>query len=696
MTGQILLLREFLSVFSGNELVAGVILAGWMLLTGAGCFLGGRAEGLRRPRGWLWAGQSLIAFLPVLHVAEVRLLERVFPPGVMLGLGPVFWSGFIVLAPFCLISGFLLPLYARVLGPWREMDRPGAVYFLDAIGSVAGGLLFSLALVRWLNPFQTCGLLMALNLTAVFWMRPGRGWRAASLLLLAAGLGILFSADWDRRTVAARFPGQELLCHQSTPYGLLAAARTGGQITLYQNGVPAGAEGDVAAAEESAHYALAQHPAPKIVLLLSAPPGAAREAAQYPLERMDFVEMDPAVLKLYRKLNLITDDSRLRLIADDARRFVESRRRDYDAILMGVPDPATLQLNRFYTREFFQHVRRALRPGGVFGFHLSGAANYASEPFRLLLSSVRRALVEVFPHVLLLPGRKTFFIASEKPLSKDIAGLLEEKNISARYVNRAYLSGQLTAGRLAAVREAASAPAPPNRDFHPASFAARQRYWLSLFGRGMAVPAGFMLFIFSALLWFVARMRNRMIPAALAATGFTGLGLEIVLLTAYQIKCGSLYLKIGLMVTAFLLGAALGAWRAGRITRWRAAIIRLDFVMAMFCLAAPAWLTGLQNWNPPAAAAWLFPVLYAVLTALAGCVTGAQFPLAAKILFQGAERTTGSLYGCDLLGSCLGAVAVSVFLLPFAGLAAACYILCALKCLTAAGLFSQRKDALHE
>ena len=37
---QIILLREFVSVFQGNELVIGVVLAGWMMLTGAGAFLG--------------------------------------------------------------------------------------------------------------------------------------------------------------------------------------------------------------------------------------------------------------------------------------------------------------------------------------------------------------------------------------------------------------------------------------------------------------------------------------------------------------------------------------------------------------------------------------------------------------------------------------------------------------------------------
>ena len=37
---QIILIREFLSVFSGNELVFGIILANWLLLTGIGAYIG--------------------------------------------------------------------------------------------------------------------------------------------------------------------------------------------------------------------------------------------------------------------------------------------------------------------------------------------------------------------------------------------------------------------------------------------------------------------------------------------------------------------------------------------------------------------------------------------------------------------------------------------------------------------------------
>ena len=40
MITQIIMLRELLSVFHGNELIIGIALSNWMLLTGIGAYLG--------------------------------------------------------------------------------------------------------------------------------------------------------------------------------------------------------------------------------------------------------------------------------------------------------------------------------------------------------------------------------------------------------------------------------------------------------------------------------------------------------------------------------------------------------------------------------------------------------------------------------------------------------------------------------
>ena len=76
------------------------------------------------------------------------------------------------------------------------------------------------------------------------------------------------------------------------------------------------------------------------------------------------------------------------------------------------------------------------------------------------------------------------------------------------------------------------------------------------------------------------------------------------------------------------------------------------------------------------------PMVFLLLALIAGLMGGYQFPLASRMYFAGAEEprppkevvhaassehNPGILYGLDLLGACLGAVALSAYLLPVYG-----------------------------
>ena len=79
---QVIMVREFLSIFYGNELVIGVLLANWMVLTGIGAYFGrylGKGE-----RDLLPALLVLLATVPYLTTLCLRLLRNtVFPVGSM-------------------------------------------------------------------------------------------------------------------------------------------------------------------------------------------------------------------------------------------------------------------------------------------------------------------------------------------------------------------------------------------------------------------------------------------------------------------------------------------------------------------------------------------------------------------------------------------------------------------------------------
>ena len=71
------LMRELLGAFSGNELVFGIVLGNWMLLTGLGSYLGKTASRLACPVAVLVAAQAAVALLPVADVFLLRTVRDV-------------------------------------------------------------------------------------------------------------------------------------------------------------------------------------------------------------------------------------------------------------------------------------------------------------------------------------------------------------------------------------------------------------------------------------------------------------------------------------------------------------------------------------------------------------------------------------------------------------------------------------------
>ena len=151
---QLTLMRELLSVFSGNELVFGIVLGNWLLLTGIGAALGRTASRLKRPVTILIVAQILVAVLPIASVFLLRTLRNVvFLRGAEVGVTETVASCFVLLAPYCLIAGYLLTLATRVLAHGRDASSIGQVYFLDNIGDMIGGLLFSFVLIHLFDHF---------------------------------------------------------------------------------------------------------------------------------------------------------------------------------------------------------------------------------------------------------------------------------------------------------------------------------------------------------------------------------------------------------------------------------------------------------------------------------------------------------------------------------------------------------------
>ena len=105
---QIVLMRELMVVFYGNEISLGLMLASWLLWTAAGSAMAGRlAVRAPEPRRLMAVLETLVALTLPATILAVRagkpLLEAV--PGESLGPGPMLLGSLAALSLFCFQIG---------------------------------------------------------------------------------------------------------------------------------------------------------------------------------------------------------------------------------------------------------------------------------------------------------------------------------------------------------------------------------------------------------------------------------------------------------------------------------------------------------------------------------------------------------------------------------------------------------------
>jgi spermidine synthase len=729
---QLALMRELLGAFSGNEMVLGVALGLWLLLMGVGTWLGRTSEKLRHPLAALAAIQILVAVLPLAQVFLLRALRNVvFVRGAAVGVTETVVATFVLMLPYCVAAGYALTLACSILGREEGPTGIGRAYVADSIGSILGGVLFSFVLVRFLDHIGTlvCPALLNLLLAGALGLSGGelsvgaRGRLLAAVSALGVGLiAVTLLANPDSLSTRLQYPQQHIIARANSPYGKLIVIESDGQFDFIENGVPLTSTRDDQHVEETVHYAMAQRPHARKVLLVSGGiSGTAREILKYDPTVVDYVELDPLILALGKKyLPASLADNRIRVINTDGRLFIKRTSQEYDVAIIDVPPPSTAQLNRFYTVEFLAEIKRVLATDGVVSFALGQYENYVSPELARMLSSAYSSLAQSFRNVLVIPGSRVFFLASDGPLYADIASRLEQRQINTKLVNHHYLDGMLTADRMGDVRSATSQPAALNKDFSPTLYYYYLRHWMSQFN----VRFGPLQWALLALLGFYL-IRLRGSAVVLFASGFAASALEIVLLLAFQVLCGSVYHQVGVLVTVFMLGLALGAWIVNRcaevgravpcappnarppdstaprraedctphLRRATSGLALSAWAIAAYAILLPLLLPLLNHLGGTVASLLAIKSIIVLLTFALALLVGMQFPLANRLEFDGTARGASRLYTADFVGACLGALLACTLLIPMIGVTGVCLLTAALN-LLGGGIIKFRKTAI--
>jgi spermidine synthase len=669
---QILLLREFSAYFYGNELTFGIVLASWLLWGGLGSIAASRTKLKAKNLPFVYALVILLFPVSLIGVRFSRFVLHLLP-GELTGMTPVLLISF----GLCFLISF--PLGSLfVFNVRRTGGRIAHVYILESLGAATAGFLVHWLLLPSVSPWLAASLIGAVSASLIFIATGKRSlWPCLAFILISLGGFCIF----DLPSQKIYWKPFNLVAGKDTRYGKLQVIKTQEQVSLYSNSFLVYSYPNQSAAEEAVHFALLQNPEAKQALLIGGGAGGSlSEMLKYPQVRVDYVELDPEIIRFSQQFltpeeKKTLSNERVHLFLRDGRSFLQKSQKKYEFIILILPEPATAQVNRFYTREFFSLAKDRLTPGGILSFTIPSAENYISPALQQFLSSLYSTLASVFPEVKVVPGDRNIFLASSQALSLDAAELCQR--IAAYKLENSYVSPSFLPFRLQPVRikyledKLKSGEKKINLDLIPVSFFFHSVLWSTQFrgidskilgffsGLSFFWLLGLPLLLFSLLLLFflLKKKKTSFFLTPLVVMGFTTIAVEIILLVWFQALYGYLYGRIALLLTAFMLGLLLGSLASSKfkVASFRQLIgIQSGFVF-LLCL----FLAALKT-RPPELLVFLFLALF-------GSLGGGLF-IVSNRLYLHDQANYGIGYGLDLAGSFLGALVTSSLLIPLVGL----------------------------
>ncbi len=663
---QLVTIREFLSQFHGNEVTISLVLFSWLLLTGLGSLA---AKLIRRSSLTVFALITImLAIWPLIQIILIReLRETIFIHGVSPGFHQIFFYIMAATIPYCLMVGFILPHALKVL---HDNDYPftsGELYLIDNIGDICGGVLFSFILVYWVNPFKTIavtsGLMIIVGLILLFAVR-------RYYVLVPAFLSVFLfyafslNSHFEKSTLSKQYG--DIVQYMESPYGRIVITKEGPQHTFWESGAPLYSDANIISSEEKIHYPLSQLERVEDVLLVSGGLGETLgEVAKYNPRHIDYVELDPYLTDAAQELGAIKKTSLLSIKNTDGRSYIKRTDNIYDAIIIDLPDPDTFQINRFFTSEFFGLTKKILSEGGILSFGLKYSPNYISDVRKKKLSIIYNTVRTHFENVQVLPGGEAYFLCRDGMLWTDIPARLETKSIQTAYVQGFYY-GNVTKERIDELQGILDKKEYSNTDFEPRVMNVIFQEWFMK--HGTSPKAFFLILLGLTLIYFIFIKKEEYI---LFSTGLATMGVEMLVIFTFQVVYGYIYLKIGAIVTVFLLGLLPGAmvgnlYKEGNISK----LIMSEIIFLGLLLIFFAWVKFFSG--------ELGQFYFLAYCFVFSFFCGFQFPVAANIMGERQSPAAGCL-AADLTGAAVGTVATGTLLIPLWGIQAAIIFLILIK-----------------
>lgn len=725
LLSQTLILREFIISFGGSELGIGLFYFFWLFWVGAGAFLVLTPLGKSLSRHFL----KLLLIYPVLSFLELIFFLT------MRGMAKVSWWEFFTLEKVsvylflftALLSFFtgiiftLGTLWFRKLGEKNSSLIISSAYIWEAMGSFISGCLITILIIKLLPPslillWASVGfIIISFSISIRFRERVSI---IGNSILLAICIFFIFNPSkstefFHNLRMRHLLPHGDFMEEVYTPYQHLLIGKLPNQQVILSNGAILSSIPEVIDAERESALFISQAKFPRNILIFGyGVENLIKSFLKFPVERITYVIEDRIYYQtVYRnlppKFKREIDDRRLRIAIQSPRIFLKDIKEGekFDLVVIYTPDPSNLVINTFFTREFYLLIKNNLKREGVLATKITSAENYIGEAIRNYGASLYYTLKEVFPKIVIVPGKINWFFAGKRysPITDDPV-VLEKRlrdfipdNFSffpqgfrsiflkerVAFVRDTYINNSLFKN----VRII-------NSDSHPLAFflnlVVTARYsnsYLVKFFKKILLAGPYIFFVpllilFSARIYFLLRIenirQNRIVfncKLFQFFSGFLGFSFHLTLIFLFQNKFGTIFQLIGLINSIFMLGLSLGG------------ILGKYFIKRFSSLKAIMWIIIGESiliiisypifnlMQIPYGAAFVSFLLFFMCS---GILTGASYPLCASVLKDNKlslANISGHLELLDHWGGALSGLLTGILMLPLLGVLNTIFIL---------------------
>lgn len=668
---QLVLLREFSFSIAKNEL-AFIIAAGFWIIF---CAIGSIIKVTRKFHGMAMPVLSSLCFfasISGIHLSKGLAGIKYYETP---GLGFILISGIILIGPNALISGNIFRwLVDEHLEEKTARNNTFARFFaFEAIGFFIGGLIFTAYLNNYTNPLLFSPLPNLLIL----------GRKKGIKKVITAVLILLFSLSSFKTfklILKKEFGNANITANLGSRYGPVIRVERDKTEAVYSAGSLLASSEDKSGIEEFIHISLSALETVRnkdILFIGAALSGQIEEILKYSPKSVDSLHLNPVITRLGGNRLHYPNKENVNFITGDPARYLQDRDKLYDAILLSMPAPSSLSLNRYFTKEFFQLIRMRIKPEGIFSFFMPSKREILSPQFARFNSSIINAVDRAFTNRILVPSDSMIIIASigQKITDSMLLNNFTKAGISTDFFTYYHFKDFLNPSVRRYTESMLDKNIESNTYLNPTGFLNYLALEQIKFYPGLRIEFTnikrniILLLIFMALAIALVHIFLKKTSCILniGVIGFTSISLSSIIYTLFQIYCGALFWKLGLLISFFMAGLSIGALLINKLHNKRPWSISISYIcwgsailMLLFSLDKISSIPFKEE-------------LFYLYSFICGAFTGGSYPILAGNLRKNQfnkDHITTVIYSADLTGAFLGTLFCGILLIPFLGIPA--------------------------